>query len=246
VFDTVAEHYVRGRSDMPLEAVRDASRVLGLAPGSRVLEVGAGAGALTAQLVAAEFDVVALEPGAALRERLTARVPDALVHAATFEEYEPGVRFDAIFSSNAWHWVDPEVAYVKAARVARAIVLMWDMPIPADADLFRSVQDDVMQPNGSTFPNNEHDARAMFESDAAAGRQELAESALFDEPWWRIYDRDLPFTREQYVSLILSMSNAAAAPEDAQRAVADGLRAVLPDEFTLRDPVYVLATRVKG
>lgn len=246
MFDTVADHYFRGRPDMPLEAVQDAARVLGLARGARVLEVGAGTGALTAALAAASFDVVALEPGAALRARLAARIPAVDVVASTFEEYEPASPFDAVCASCAWHWIDPEIGYAKAANVAGAILLLWNMPIPAEPELFRRVQDEVMAPRGSTFPNNEADARAMFAHDAAGGRVELAESELFDEPWWRVYERDLPYTRDKYVSLILSMGHIAAAAPDTRDTITEGLRRVLPQELVVRDLVYAVAAKVKS
>lgn len=247
MFDTVVEHYVRGRPDMPLEAVQDAARQLGLRDGARVLEIGGGTGQLTTTLVAAGFEVVALEPGAAFRERLASRVPEAEIVASTFEDYEAPSRFAAVFASNAFHWVDPAVGYAKVARDAEALVLLWDMPFPADAAVFRRVQDEVMSPRGSTFPNNARDARAMFERDAAAGREELAESNFFEEPSWRIYDRELQYTPDRYVSLILSMSNVAARPDGVRRELADALLGVLPEGgFPVSDPVYAVAAKVRA
>lgn len=231
---------------MPLEAVHDAARELGLHEGARVLEIGAGTGQLTGALVTAGFDVVALEPGAAFRDRLAARVPEIETVASTFEDYEPGSRFAAAFASNAFHWIDPAVGFAKVARDADALVLLWNMPVPADPEVFRRVQDEVMSPHGSTFPNNERDARAMFERDAAGGREELVESGEFERPWWRIYRRELPYRPDEYVSLVLSMSNVAAQPDGVRCDVATALLDVLPEEpFAVSDSVYVVAAKVR-
>jgi 2-polyprenyl-3-methyl-5-hydroxy-6-metoxy-1,4-benzoquinol methylase len=107
VFDSVADSYASGRPDMPLEAVLGGAEAVGVPAGVRVLEIRAGAGQLTATLVEAGFAVVALEAGAELRRLAAARAPAANLRPETFEDFDPGVRFSAIFSSNAFHWLDP-------------------------------------------------------------------------------------------------------------------------------------------
>jgi 16S rRNA A1518/A1519 N6-dimethyltransferase RsmA/KsgA/DIM1 with predicted DNA glycosylase/AP lyase activity len=54
---------------MPVEVIR----AVGPPEGARVLEIGAGGGQLTWALVEAGYDVTALEPNAAMRERGAAR-----------------------------------------------------------------------------------------------------------------------------------------------------------------------------
>src|SRR2546423_15615675 len=61
-FESVAAEYERHRPEYPQEALRWAAEQLGLAPGARVLDVGAGTGKLTRGLVALGFEVVAGEP----------------------------------------------------------------------------------------------------------------------------------------------------------------------------------------
>jgi SAM-dependent methyltransferase len=242
VFDRVADAYVAARPDLPLEAVLEVAGVLGLSAGCRVLEVGAGGGQLTAPLAAAGFAVVALEPGKALRARAAARVPAADLRAELFEDFEPDGRFDAVFSANAFHWVDRRVAHAKAAAVADAIVLLWNTPYPRDPDLLRRVQRDVLGPRGSTFPETAAGVRALVAEESAAGRDELRASGLFDEPWWRIYERPLRYSPQRYADLIGSMSGVAVLPDRAE-LVAE-LRDILGgDTVELVDLVYVVAAR---
>ncbi|CAM5256010.1 hypothetical protein SVIOM342S_07307 [Streptomyces violaceorubidus] len=41
------------------------------------------------------------------------------VEVATFEAWEPAGRaFDTVIAAQSWHWVDPAVGALKAARVA--------------------------------------------------------------------------------------------------------------------------------
>jgi hypothetical protein len=63
------------------------------------------------------FDVVALEPGDALRACAGRRAPQATFVGSTFEEFEADGHFGAVFSSNAFHWVDPEVGYSKLTDI---------------------------------------------------------------------------------------------------------------------------------
>lgn len=246
MFDTVVDEYVHGRPDMPLEAVQDAAHALGLAPGARVLEIGAGTGALTATLAAAQFDVVALEPGPALRERAAGRAPAAQLVGETFEDYEPAGRYAAVFSANAFHWVDPAVSYAKAAALADAIVLLWDTPFIADPELHSRVQIEVMAPLGSTFPSEHEEIRAMVERDTEEGRAELAAAGVFGDPWWRLCEQRLDYTADRYVSLLLSMSSVAAQPATVRAELAEALHTVLGGApFELVDLVYVVAAKAK-
>jgi SAM-dependent methyltransferase len=242
VFDTVVDSYSSGRPDMPVEAVRAAAAAVGVPAGARVLEIGAGAGQLTKALLEAGFDVVALEPGDALRARAAAGAPGATFVDSIFEEYEPDRRFDAIYSSNAWHWVDPAVGYDKAADVADALVLIWDTAVAADPGLLRRIQDGVLRPHGSTFPTEEEDVRAFVDGELAGMRDEVAASGRFAEPWTDLVERRLEYTPGRYVDLIGSMGHVAASGE-RERIMAE-LRPLLGDEpFELLDLVWTIAAR---
>src|SRR5436309_7163715 len=76
-FESVAAEYERHRPEYPEEALRRAAGLLGLEPGARVLDIGAGTGKLTRGLVAVGLDVVAVEPGGPMLEQLRIAVPEA-------------------------------------------------------------------------------------------------------------------------------------------------------------------------
>src|SRR5437762_11900052 len=116
-FDSAADLYQRARPDYPEELLDDLLAVTGLAPGSRLLEVGCATGKATLPLARLGFRITALEPGpslfAAARANLNAY--DVEVIEARFEDWEPdGAIFDMVFAATAWHWVDPAVRYSKA------------------------------------------------------------------------------------------------------------------------------------
>ena len=71
-FARSAEAYDRARPEYPEAGVERFGEALGLRPGSRVLDVGAGTGKLTAPLAERGAEVLAVEPVAEMRARIAA------------------------------------------------------------------------------------------------------------------------------------------------------------------------------
>src|SRR5690242_13493514 len=119
-FSDVAEVYDRGRPGYPPEAVQIAARELRLSPRDRVADLGAGTGKLTATLVAAGLDVVAVEPLDGMRARLSAAFPAVEAVAATAEAlpFADG-SLAAVFSADAFHWFDADPTVAELHRVLR-------------------------------------------------------------------------------------------------------------------------------
>jgi SAM-dependent methyltransferase len=113
-FGAAAEAYERGRPEYPPEALD------WLVPtdARHVLDLGAGTGKLTRQLVARGLDVIAVDPSEGMLEQLRAAVPGVPTMIGTAEEIplEDGT-VDAVLVAQAWHWVDPERAPREVARV---------------------------------------------------------------------------------------------------------------------------------
>jgi SAM-dependent methyltransferase len=121
VFDEVAAEYDRNRPTYPDELVDHACKVAGIGSGDRVLEVGCGSGQLTRSLVARGLHVAGLEPGVqliSLAEQNLEGLGGVEFVNARFEDAQlPRRHFQAVFSASAFHWVDPEVSWQKAADV---------------------------------------------------------------------------------------------------------------------------------
>lgn len=129
-FETVAAEYERYRPDYPEEALRWAAEWLELSAGARVLDVGAGTGKLTRELVALGFEAVAVEPGAPMLAQLREAVPAAEAHVAPAEAIPlPDESVDAAFAGQAFHWFDRERAVPELHRVIRregGLALLWN------------------------------------------------------------------------------------------------------------------------
>ena len=121
VFDEVAADYDKHRPAYPDDLVDQACQAAGIGSGDHVLEVGCGTGQLTRSLAARGLHVTALEPGEnliALARRNLAGAGEVEFVTARFEDaLLPREQFRAIFSASAFHWIDPEVGWQKAAEV---------------------------------------------------------------------------------------------------------------------------------
>ncbi|WP_374575209.1 class I SAM-dependent methyltransferase [Phenylobacterium sp.] len=136
-FDTVAELYADVRPGYPHALIADLARTAGLLPGDRILEVGCGAGQATRDLAMLAGSVLALDPGGALIAQARRRVDglgDVAFEAVSFENWtmRPGV-FRLVASAQAWHWVDPNVAYERAAEALAPdgwLAIFGHVPLP--------------------------------------------------------------------------------------------------------------------
>ena len=113
-FGSVATDYDRYRPSPPPQALDWL-----IPPGARaVLDLAAGTGAVTRELVGRAPRVIAVEPDERMRAVLTARCPEAEVLAGRGEDIPlPDASVDAVVISAAWHWLDPERAVPEITRV---------------------------------------------------------------------------------------------------------------------------------
>jgi ubiquinone/menaquinone biosynthesis C-methylase UbiE len=125
-FGSVAEAYDRGRPAYPADAVA------WLAGGEArvVLELGAGTGKLTRELVDQGHAVFATDPDEAMLAVLRERVPEVSAKVATAEEIPANDRsVDVVVVAQAFHWFDHGAALPEIARVLKPgghVALVWN------------------------------------------------------------------------------------------------------------------------
>jgi len=127
VFGSAVDVYERTRPGYPAAALR---WVLGEVP-LRVLDLGAGTGKLTRELVALGHSMIAVEPDEAMRDRLSTVVPGATVVAGAAEAIPlPDGAVDAVVAGQAYHWFDRSRAVPEMARVlapSGRLGLVWNL-----------------------------------------------------------------------------------------------------------------------
>ena len=126
-FGSVVDAYDRARPGYPIDA---AAWLVG-GEALTVLELGAGTGKLTEQLVALGHDVHATEPDPQMFDRLTQRFPEMRVTQSSAEEIPvPDSSIDVVVVGQAYHWFDKERALPEIARVLKRggyLALAWNL-----------------------------------------------------------------------------------------------------------------------
>ena len=121
-FDQAAELYQDARPEYPAALFERLVEAAKLRRGDRVLEVGPGPGKATLHMVRRGLQVTAVEPGAALAAQARANLASHPVEVVNrrFEDWnaQPG-EFAAVVAATAWHWLDPDLRYGRAAHALR-------------------------------------------------------------------------------------------------------------------------------
>ena len=140
-FDGAAALYDEVRPGYPEGLFDDVVSLSGIPSGGRVLEVGCGTGQATLPLARRGYEILCVELGenlAAVARRNLAEYPRVEVLTGAFEGTPlPEAAFDLLVSATAFHWLDPTVAYRKAARALKpggTMALFWNEHVHTDAD----------------------------------------------------------------------------------------------------------------
>lgn len=226
-FDEVAELYGRVRPTYPDELLDDLVEIAGIGPGSRILEVGCGTGKATLPLAARGLEITCVELGASLAavaRRNLAPFPGVEIVVADFETWTPRRGdYDALVSFTAYHWIERDLRYVKAAEVLReggtmAIAMVHHVLPPGADPFFLEAQADYdAVGRGGNPPGPPESVEAFGE--------EMDASDLFDLVAERRYQWDIEYTADEYVDVLNTYSENIRMPGDARRELFDRLRA---------------------
>jgi SAM-dependent methyltransferase len=220
IFNEDSELYEAVRPGYSDELVDDLVERGRVSPRDLILEIGCGTGQLTVPLARRGFRIVCVELGAklaAVARRNLAEFPEVIVETAAFEAWDPAGRsFDMVVAATAWHWLDPDVRYIKAAAVLDnggwLVIITTQHVLPEGGDLFfREIQDvyeAIGEGDGSGGP--------PLPEDVADLRQEIAASGLFAIVEVRRYVWERVYTADQSLAFLDTYSGHRAM-EPAKR-----------------------------
>ena len=238
-FDGAALLYDEVRPGYPEKLFDDVVSLSGIPPGGRVLEIGCGTGQATLPFARRDYRVLCVELGenlAAVARRNLASYPRAEVLTADFEAVPlPEGAFDLAISATAFHWLDPTVAYPKAARALRpegALALFWNEHVFSDASggFFEAAQKvyereapEIVKPDdhkGLPQPHELPDRTAEIEA-----------SGLFDGVIRRDYRWDEPYDAEGYLRVLSTYSGHIALDPDTRERLFGGISGLIEGEY---------------
>lgn len=215
-FGRDASTYQRARPSYHPDLV---ARFVGQYGSGAVLEIGAGTGIFTRQIVDRRVSVVAVEPVEGMRRRLLDRVPGIDVLDGTAEDLPVDAdAFDTVVVAQSFHWFDFQPALDEIHRTLRRgghLVTVWNVK-DGDAAWFKQYMEIVDRYAGDTPRHADMRWRAAIDADP---RFDMVDD-------WRI-DHPAPMDRAGIVSRALSTSFIAALSEEDRDSVAAEILHVL-------------------
>ncbi|MHB8245735.1 MAG: class I SAM-dependent methyltransferase [Acidimicrobiales bacterium] len=256
-FGLLVDHYDRGRMELDEQFVQRTLSRLSCELGDHQLEVGAGTGQLTAALLKQAGTVVAVEPSHPMADRLLEHFPDETesgrleVRRIAFEDLDADDGpFDHIWSSDAWHWVDPETAYPLAASLLRPggyLVNTWGFPTVHDVALARALNKVYEQLSPDLVRDSEHQLAAsdpLF----ADGRAEIDSSGLMGVADYWLDEGLVEVEAPRYIDWQLSYAHIGLLDTAHRRRLSEAIAEVLSsdgaDLVELHLCWYTVASRV--
>jgi len=218
-FDNVADVYERSRPGYAPAALAWLAERLGIGPGRRVLDLAAGTGKLTRQLLALGAEVVAVEPGDEMRAVLARAVPRAEAIAGSAEAIPlPDRSVDTITVAQAFHWFQVEETLSEMHRVLRpggGFALLWNEW--DDEDELLHALNEIVEP-------------LRPESRREDGRREaLEQSTLFTGLEERAFRHEELLAAKTVVERASSVSAISAAEPDVRERALAAVRALVGD-----------------
>ena len=222
-FGAAATAYAEHRPDYAQAAVRWA---LERAPGSRVLELGAGTGKLTATLASLGAEVIAVEPDPAMLTELRRALPTVRALPGSAEAVPlPDASVDAVLAGNAMHWFDMNVAGPEIARVLEPdgiLAGLWnvfDNRVDWVAGLERISGSAAMGPRDTFSSWRAETAEAHLPKAGSIAQFGLPEQAEFSHGQRR--------TADSLVATFATKAGILVMPEQEKEATLSRIRAFL-------------------
>lgn len=210
-FNSAAQLYERARPDYAVEAVT------WLLPrhAQRVLDLGAGTGKLTADLVGRGLDVIAVEPAPAMRAQLRTRLPGVAVHSGSAEATGlPDGHVDAVLIAAALHWFERPAADREIARVLRPGGVVGVLANQRDTSVaWAAALDELLATRLAGFPRSPRSTdEASFDPD------------LFDTPERAAFPHHQIVDAAGLADVVATRAYVIDLPEPARAALLDEVR----------------------
>ncbi|NET01849.1 MAG: class I SAM-dependent methyltransferase [Sphaerospermopsis sp. SIO1G2] len=145
-YSPVADAYNKVRPNYPQAIIQPTVEIAKLSHNSKILELGCGPGNATISFAQLDFSMVCLEPSPTvckLAKQNCLSYPNVDIQQITFEEWELKTgKFDAVLAATSFHWMNPKIAYKKAADALKddgCLILLWNMTPQPDYEVYRQL-----------------------------------------------------------------------------------------------------------
>jgi ubiquinone/menaquinone biosynthesis C-methylase UbiE len=244
-FGEVASAYERFRPGPPPEAI---AWMLPDSAGS-VVDLGAGTGAMTKDLLGKVERVIAIEPDDRMRAILATNLPGVTALSGSGESMPlESSSVDAVLASSSWHWMNADAALEETARVlvtGGALGVVWTGPDP-DGPFVVQAQAILSEaspgPEGSaTRSAGEPDLgrEVMDTENRVETVLRIPDNSPFAQPEHKTLTWDVPLTADELIGLLGTFSWIITMPDERRDRVISLARQVLHDSLGVSGDVTV-------
>ena len=242
-FGGVASTYERFRPGPPPAAVA------WMLPDSAttVVDLGAGTGAMTQELVGKVERVFAIEPDDRMRRILASKLPEVTALNGTGESMPLATSsVDVVLASASWHWMEADRALEETARVlvpGGTLGVVWAGPDP-DGPFISQAQARLTQ-----MSSGKAASAATAESDlgrVVMDTENRVETVLriqdgspFAQPEQQVLSWNVALTADELMGLLGTLSWIITMPEDRRTHVVSEARRLLRDGLGISGEVTV-------
>lgn len=234
-FAAAGERYDRIRPTYPDEIVDRLAELAALSPGDRVLEIGCGTGQLTRSLVGRGYAVTAVELSAELAALAGRNLPDADVITGNFETWPlPDEPFAAVVAATSFHWIDPAVRFAKTAAALRpggSLAIIDTSHVEGgSSDFFVEVQ----RCYEHWKPESTQPGFRLTPAEAVADDFDLTPGGHFVPVGTGRQVREIPYSTEEYLDLLLTYSDHLATPDETREGLLGCIGSLIDDRYAGR------------
>ena len=183
------------------------------------MDLGAGTGIFTKQLVDAGYNPIAIEPVPAMRTKLAVQLPTVEIRSGTAEDTGLETNsVDAVVAAQAFHWFDYSAALVEIKRILVSgglLVCVWNVR-DESVDWVRQYESILNKFEGSTPRHRTMEWRRAIDRDAAFD--------IVDD--WSVQNPQ-PATPGSVADRALSTSFIGALDKDTRQAVLAEVRSLV-------------------
>ena len=237
-FDQDASLYEKVRPGYPNALYEDIIKSSNIKEDGGILEIGCGTAQATLPFAERGYAIHCIELGAnlaAIAKRKLRAYPKVQVSVGNFEDYPLKERtFDLVISATAFHWIDPDVGYRKAAEVLKpdgTLALFWNKPVQTQvsADFVQSIQNvyqRVVPEMAKHFPGLVHPDAVQTPI-----KDEIDRSKLFGDVKVLKYSWEAEYTSTEYLRLLNTYSDHLALEQEVRKRLFKGITELIETGF---------------
>jgi len=233
-FTSVAREYEAMRPGYPEALFDDVMALTGLPPGGRCLEIGCGTGQATLPFARRGCRLLCLDIGAemlAVAAEKLAAYPNVRFERISFEDWQPEPQpFDLVFSATAFHWIAPEVRYIKPAQVLKpggALAIISNEHTRTEEGFFTESQRFYRQYHPAYRQPDSRSAGEIVQAQAL----DVNRSGLYESVFTRTYPWRAVYSTSDYLRLLNTYSDHLAMPEANRSALYAALAGLIDNHY---------------